>query len=151
MGAIDRLAMLAGAAILIGGLVLLGLSIPTHVTHVQQTTASELSAPADGSGTGTTPPEPIPFRRLSPAEQTTVEQAIGNSDGVFEDLGASEQGDTFEYRNDVVRRYVVERRGQLLAVRVLVEIHPIRTVLGAVATVFGLILAGVGTWRSRRE
>lgn len=133
----------AGALLLVVSVVLFSVSVPAYVTEIETKAPNERSLANATGAYSVSDIEPIPFSDLSPAERTAFERATQSHQNRYADRGASDAGSTFDYRNDIVNRYVVEYDGHVYSVSVVIDADPvwrISSVVGGLVSVPLLLL-----------
>lgn len=146
-----RAVAVVGTALVLASLVVLYLASPWYVTSVVSTEPAD-GRTADRPANATVDERgPIAFSDLSPAEQAALRSAARSPTDRYVDRGASGQGPTFDYDNDVTNSYSVERDGTVYGLSVYVDVDWVFLPLSLVGGLGGGVLLVGGTCVSYRQ
>ena len=147
-----RLLVGAGVCLLVAGLAVsyAAAVTPAHTTEIERSAPSE-AAMANASASYTASEiDAVPVADRSAAERRAVEGAIAAGDGRYTDRGASDGGETLDYRNDIVESSFVAHEGQVYLVRTWIDVNYRLLPVGVAGVLLGLPPLCVGLWRRRR-
>jgi hypothetical protein len=144
----SRLVASTGTVLLLVGLILFYASLPSYSTAIETKSADKRAMADEMEQYSVAEIDAVPFANLSSAEQTAFTRARQSPQNQYSDRGASDDGSTFDYRNDIVTQYFVAYDEDLYLVSAVIDIHPLMSAGSAFSGFLGIGLLGFAYWIS---
>lgn len=144
----SRLIAGIGAVLLLVGLLLFYMSIPSYTTEIETKAPDKRALANEMELSSTSEMDTVAFANLSTTEKTAFKRARQSPQNQYSDRGASDKGVTFNYRNDLVNQYVVTYDRNLYLVAVVVDINPITSVSSVLTGISAITLLVFAYWTS---